>query len=405
MFYKLVAFLILLFAAPAWGAVEIERVVVGGFARAWKYYDSASNVVRIDIFNDSAVTDYGAAATVGSIAWAISTLTASGEIHLSQGTYNLDTGLSLDGKTGISIIGSAIKYHASKLSTNDAIVMLSMDKSRYCKISNLIFDGTDNATKGIYCYASDTSGGTNYENIFDDLMIEDCTRGIEMGTTDNYQASENTLRNVIFSSNQTGLYLRGMNTLNITLYSCKFDSNATAIDSSGGNFIAYSPLFVLSTTRDILLGAAQRQTVIIGGQTEQGEKALEIGSNGTNFGYTFIGFSFIADASTADATFIQDSSLFPASFIDCRFTYGAGATFGGYTPVPETETATYKIFQNCVWKNNDSATTAPVIAGAQTNQTVMHLPGLTQTLTVKGSDGNNCNLTLTGGLITAETCP
>lgn len=33
------------------------------------------------------------------------------------------------------------------------------------------------------------------------------------------------------------------------------------------------------------------------------------------------------------------------------------------------------------------------------------LTGLSQTVVVKGSDGNNCNLVYTGGLLTSETCP
>ena len=68
---RLIAILVLLAAAAnAFAAVEIERVVVNGFCRAWKYYNSAGKVTRIDLFHDTTVSDYGNAATVGSIAWA-----------------------------------------------------------------------------------------------------------------------------------------------------------------------------------------------------------------------------------------------------------------------------------------------------------------------------------------------
>jgi hypothetical protein len=54
-----IAVCLILLCGQAWEAVEIERVVSGGFCRAWKYYDSSGNVVRIDIFHDASSVGSG----------------------------------------------------------------------------------------------------------------------------------------------------------------------------------------------------------------------------------------------------------------------------------------------------------------------------------------------------------
>lgn len=116
-FKVILAIVILLILCTSLSAsVEVERVSSSGVPRAWKYYDSAGNVTRIDLFPDAAITDYGNAATEGSIAWAAATLTAKGVIHLNPGNYVLTTGVVLG--AGQVLQGEGVD--STKISANGA---------------------------------------------------------------------------------------------------------------------------------------------------------------------------------------------------------------------------------------------------------------------------------------------
>lgn len=160
MLYKFFVAVVLstLFTWQVWGAVEIERVVVSGVCRAWKYYDSASHVVRIDIHHDAAVADYGEAATVGSVAWALKLFDDSkigGKIFIHAGTYNILQPLKIVPR--VHVEGAGITDNGSgtiiKISDNFNTVgprnCFEWDKSAstreyFFKLSNICLEGNKN---------------------------------------------------------------------------------------------------------------------------------------------------------------------------------------------------------------------------------------------------------------------
>ena len=105
---SMVAVLVLLLAGHAFAAVEIERVVVSGVARAWKYSDSAGAVRKVEIFDDATVTNYGATATVGSINWALDLIkTTGGTVYVHGGTYPIGEPLIIYSNTHLQLAPDA----------------------------------------------------------------------------------------------------------------------------------------------------------------------------------------------------------------------------------------------------------------------------------------------------------
>lgn len=109
---KIIGFVIAicLFSSTAFAAVEIERVVVGGVCRAWKYYNSAGDLTKIEIFHDAAVGDYYADATVtGSLAWAAGLLGAGDVLLINPGTYQVDRKTTFSAGVTIWAYGAKIQ--------------------------------------------------------------------------------------------------------------------------------------------------------------------------------------------------------------------------------------------------------------------------------------------------------
>jgi hypothetical protein len=74
-----------------------KAIVVDGKTRAVEYIDSSNNIVKIDIYNDSAVTDYSDANTTGSIRWAIEQLGNNGGlVNLYSGVYHISNPIVID---------------------------------------------------------------------------------------------------------------------------------------------------------------------------------------------------------------------------------------------------------------------------------------------------------------------
>jgi hypothetical protein len=164
----------------AFASVEIERVVVGSFCRAWKYYDSTGAVSTVDIFKDSAVTDYGAAATVGSIQWGLDQLTATvgGTVRL-YGTGNWPVATSIVISSGNTTLEGmnwgALLYVTNGANLADVIRYTNpaSGTSYFSKIKNIQIDGnytnqTGGAGTGVHVIRT---GSSYYPN---DFSIEDC---------------------------------------------------------------------------------------------------------------------------------------------------------------------------------------------------------------------------------------
>jgi len=112
-FLSLYIFAWLLLIPSVCFAVQSQGVFVNGVQRAIKHYDSSSNVIRVELFYDSGVTDYGNADTTGSIAWAMGLMptwaentTMAGEIyiHASPNDYPMYSPVTL--KDGVKISGA-----------------------------------------------------------------------------------------------------------------------------------------------------------------------------------------------------------------------------------------------------------------------------------------------------------
>ena len=126
------------------GTTERERVVVGGVCRAWKYYNSAGEVTRIDVHHDAAITDYGNATTVGSIAWAIQQIaTTTGAVYINSGGPYLFTSAAVL-KPGVSIIG----------------------------LGRPMLKLADTSTKSMFIYYANLPGPTDYSLNIDNITIE-----------------------------------------------------------------------------------------------------------------------------------------------------------------------------------------------------------------------------------------
>jgi hypothetical protein len=104
-----------------------DPVIVNSELRAIKYYNSAGTVTRVDIFFDSAVTDYGNADTAGSIAWALALFPTTqgavgGMIHLGIGTFPVATKLLVN-HTNIDIggEGDSTQIYVSNGANLDAV--------------------------------------------------------------------------------------------------------------------------------------------------------------------------------------------------------------------------------------------------------------------------------------------
>lgn len=81
--------------------VDLSRSLIfndAGDTRAVVYTDPAGNTVKVEVFNDAALTDYSAADVPGSIQWAIEQLyDVGGTVLIYPGIYPLTNSLDVDG--------------------------------------------------------------------------------------------------------------------------------------------------------------------------------------------------------------------------------------------------------------------------------------------------------------------
>lgn len=215
---------------------EVEQVIINRTQRAIKYYDSAGDVTKVELFNDSNVTDYHDASTTGSIAWAQNQLPAiGGTIFLNDGTYNV--GQRLDITTGTRLIGSGMHTTILFLSAgSDSDVLRGEDVSNIY-IGYLQVDGNrDNNTKG----------GTDS----DDNCIQ--FRSVANGTIDSVyltdagyhgvfvvgSSSQITTKNCVLTANgYRGLHYHGDDTPKNVTYSYIINNicHANAVDGAAGD--------------------------------------------------------------------------------------------------------------------------------------------------------------------------
>jgi hypothetical protein len=104
-------------------STALESVDVSDVTRAFKYKNAAGEVVRVELFFDSAVTDYADKDTVGSINWAINQLEPwtstkkGGEIFLNAGTYEISSPIYIRPELSIKGVGS---YHCKIILADDS---------------------------------------------------------------------------------------------------------------------------------------------------------------------------------------------------------------------------------------------------------------------------------------------
>ena len=105
-----IVILTLLLAGQAFATVEIERVVVGGVCRAWKHFNSAGDIIKIEVFPDAAIAaTSGDTSVVGSPGWAAANLPSGGTLVIHPGTYTLDRSIKPAANVTISAYGAKLQ--------------------------------------------------------------------------------------------------------------------------------------------------------------------------------------------------------------------------------------------------------------------------------------------------------
>jgi len=171
----------------------IVTVSVSGVTRAIKFLDSAGKVGRVVLFYDSAVTNYGNPATVGSIAWAIALLDATrgGKIELGAGIFPVVTRIVVSTQNvTISGLGpsSTMLHQTNGANLSSIINYHSTGGSNiyFFQLRNLEIDGNsaNNPTAGDCVLVDNTSTGISSDDSIDNVYVASCKRyGIHQSTT------------------------------------------------------------------------------------------------------------------------------------------------------------------------------------------------------------------------------
>jgi len=226
--FVILTIIVVLLLSSVAQAIEIERIVSSGVCRAWKYYDSAGNVVRIDLHADAAITDYGNAATTGSIAWALATLTAKGTVHLNPGNYVLTTGVTVGGGKvlqGAGVDSTKISANTADAATN--VITLGDDYAGVEKLwiympaafsgsavrTYMLVDGPKKTTiRDIYITDAGTAGtgwgidiGNAYQGEISNIKMSIHANGLQFAETkDNSNVGDCLIENIDISLSSAG---------------------------------------------------------------------------------------------------------------------------------------------------------------------------------------------------------
>jgi hypothetical protein len=305
-------------------------------------------------------------------------------LYFPAGTYKINSGLTFNATTPLSMIGADPATTTIKWGGGAAAMLTFPSGIYFGEFARITYDGSGAATNIFACTRSSGNAGNGtiwHDNVFENAQYGFWTNAVTMG-------SEYTwLRNKFLNLSVGGAYNgNNFNGIDLWFWYNTFDHNAIALDMPVAEFKAFYNVFTNSSTEDITHASYPASTLILGNVSSGSNQFFNGGgTGGTNVnpetfrlnrifnttqaaaitdgwesGLTAIDNSIVSKAgnTTAPITLRNTNAGQAAFLIGNKFTVASGITLAGSGP---------RLVENDTFNVNPASISASCPLSANTN--------------------------------------